>query len=290
MKKKLINVVLALSIATMMIAGIYKSIDTFNQFELEVSRGNVIKATSIDKFGVNRDIQTNTDPEDIWEYGGIYNFSDVITVDPFLGDADIDRISSGSVNDTMEVIVFGLDENGLEVVQFITLQGQAPVSLTTPLWRVYRIVNNGTGNMQGETDENVDGTVYVYDDQATVLNGVPSPDSSVKAVMTSSNQTLMAIYTVPANKTGYLKKGIVGIDRAQSTGVAVFQYRSRRVGKVFNVSFEGSVSAGGSSYFKDERSFPDRIPPLTDIVIRISEVSSNDMGAFAAFDILLEEM
>ena len=264
----------------------YKNLDSFNFLNLDVTRGKVIRVGNIDKFGYNDDIDTATTPETIWEQGGKYTYSDVINLDPFLGDDDIDRVSSSNVNDTQQIIIYGLDKEGKEVEQVVQLQGQTPVNLTTKLWRCYRIINDASGNLQGETDGDTNGTVYVYTDNATVTLGVPSPNETIRAIMTDNNQTEMAVYTVPANCTGYLFKGQVGMARSQG-GTATFKYFSRRVGKVFNNKFTGEISSSGNSIFKDSRSFPDKIPPLTDIEIRISSVSNNDTGVFATFDILL---
>lgn len=253
---------------------------------------------NIDKFGVNRQIDSGSTPEDVWENGGVYNFSPVTTltkdaednITNFVGNANITQIASSSILDTQEIIVIGLGADGYEVIQTVTLLGQTPVTLSTPLWRVYRALNNSNGNtITGNPDTNIQGTVYIATSDAIYSGGVPTVNEEVRAIIGSSNQTLMAIYTVPRGKTGYLVKGIVGTSRAQSTGALTFQYLSRRVGKNLAVSFEGTVSAGGSSFFKDERSFPDKIPELTDILIRINDSSANNMGAFAAFDIYLED-
>lgn len=40
-----------------------------------VNMNKVVGAKVMDKFGVNRDIDTGTDPEDVWEYGGKYTFA-----------------------------------------------------------------------------------------------------------------------------------------------------------------------------------------------------------------------
>ncbi len=242
-------------------------------FALEVSQGKWKQYTKMDKYGITPSLDTNN-ISDVWEFGGEYIFSDT---------ADIGKISSSSVLDTQEVIVYGLDEEGYEVEEIITLQGRTPVDLPTSLWRIFRMINNAAAG------NDINGTVYVYVSDATVVAGVPSEDEKVRAIMRSSNQTLMAIYTIPKGKTGYLFKGQVGMSRRASTGDLTFKYKSRRFGKVFNNKFQGALTVSGDSNFKDDRSFPDKIPELTDIVINVSEISRDDMAVFAAFDILLED-
>jgi len=249
------------------------ALTNINDFTLRVSLGSIDGYDTLDKFGENPLITTGTDPEDIWEGGGIY---------PFSTTADIISLSSSDNRDTQDVSVLGLDTDGNEVEQIITLQGQTRVALTTPLWRIYR--------MENESNTDISGNVYCYSG-TTNTGGVPSGSSVEKArIINGNNQSLMAIYTIPAGKIGFLYRGEVGINIA--TGIfsgsefAKCYYKSRREGKVFKVKKSISLLSSGSSNFQDRRSFPDPIPPLTDIKLQVAEVSDN-MGIWGTLDILL---
>ena len=242
---------------------------------LRAAMGKIQGVSTLDKFGENLLITTGTDPEDVWEGGGLYPFSDT---------ADIISLSSSDNGDTQDILVIGLDADGNEVEQTITLQGQTRVALTTPLWRVYRMSN------EADAGNDLAGTVYCYSGTTNTL-GVPSGGSVTKAIIDNgNNQTLMAVYTIPAGKWGFLYRGEVGMN-ITSTGTssneyAKVYYKSRRFGKVFQIKKSISVLSNGNSVFQDERSFPDPIPPLTDIKIEVAEVS-DDMGIWSTFDILL---
>ena len=116
-------------------------------FLLEVAKGNIVGHSFINKFGQNEDIGTGAF-EDIWDGGGTYNY-------PIDGTAPITKIDS-STTDTVDIEVQGLDINGALVTQTKTLTGTTPVTLETPLWRVFRMKNiNGTplvGTVQAVND------------------------------------------------------------------------------------------------------------------------------------------
>lgn len=237
-------------------------------FALKVSQAKIQGNTSIDKYGENSDVDTSTVPEDITEIGGLYNYDADNT-------APIVSLISDNAADSEPIKVIGLDINGEEVDQTITLNGTTRVALTTPLWRVYRMENDGVNDIQG--------TVYCY----VGTGGVPVQADQRAIISNSNNQSLMAIYTVPLGKVGFLVRGEVGGSRSQNTGTIQFAYYSRRYGKVFKIKKRVDTTNQGSSVYQDVRSFPDIIPALTDIRLTVENVSSNNTGAFATFDILL---
>lgn len=242
-------------------------------FLLDVAQGRVPGYSVIDKFGVNPEITTASDPEDVWEAGGEYQFS---TTD------DIVSLSSSDNGDNQDIEIQGLDVDGNEVIQTITLSGQTRVALDTALWRVYRMQNEGTTDLAG--------TVYCYSG-TTNTAGVPSGGSVIKAIISNgNNQTLMAIYTIPKGKVGFLYRGEIGIDweggAFSGSEFARMFYKSRRFGKVFKVKKSVSLITSGDSNYQDYRVRPDPVPALTDIKITVDEVSAT-MGAWATLDIML---
>ena len=246
------------------------------KFELAVTMARIQGYSTIDKFGFVPLVETG-DTSDVWEFGGEY------TYDAF-GTAPIAYVSSSSALDLQKTSVQGLDITGTLSEQEITLTGQTPVVLNPPLWRIFRMENNGNEG------EELNGIIYCHTDPAPT-NGVPS-DVAVRAIMSpGNNQTLMALYTIPKGKIGFLYRGELGIQAEGNTGTlaeyARVRYKSRRAGMLFKVKKDLSLMVGGgSAVYQDPRSFPDIIPDLTDIKIQVNEVSQ-DMGLWAAFDILL---
>lgn len=242
--------------------------------ELSVSMGFLPGYSVVDKFGENPLVDTGTAPEDIWEQGGKYNY------DTF-GTAPIQYVSSSDAGDVGQSIqVEGLDINGNISEEVITTNGQNNVTLDTPLWRVFRMVNVGNEG----TD--LAGMLYCHTDP-TPTAGVPATANIRALINNGNNQTLMALYTVPKGFVGFLYRGELGVSRSQTTGEARTAYFSRRLGKLFTVKKRINLTNQGSSIFQDQRSFPDLIPGLTDIKLSVESVSANGMGIWGAFDILL---
>lgn len=248
------------------IAGV--SNDTVKPFNLQVSQGKIAGNSVIDKYGENSDIDTSSAPEDVTQIGGLYNYDANNT-------APIISLISDNAADTQIIEVSGLDINGFNITQQVVLNGTTRVALTTPLWRVFRMANEDTADIQG--------TVYCY----VGTGGVPSTTDTRAIIVGSNNQTLMSIYTIPLGKVGFLVRGEAGMTRNQSTGTVNVSYYSRRYGKVFKNKKDFDLNNQGSNIYQDTRSFPDIIPALTDIKITVNSVSANSTGVFATFDILL---
>jgi hypothetical protein len=160
-------------------------------YNLRVSQGNVAGATSLYKFGYNSDVGTSE--ETIWAEGGIYAYpSSAATVYVSSTDAN-DAFPSGTGARTIRV--FGLNENYLEVSADVELNGQTQVETTgVSFIRVFRafVLTSGSGGTAA-------GTIYVGTSGGA--GGVPPV---VYANLSTGNQTQLALYTVPANKTLYL--------------------------------------------------------------------------------------
>lgn len=246
-------------------------------FKYRVNMGVMPGYSTLDKFGVNPLIGSSGGSEDVWEYGGLYNYDD-------FGTAPIQYVSSDDTGDTGQTIVVeGLDINGDSVQQTIITNGENNVVFTTPLWRLYRMYNNS------DQGGDLTGTLYGHTDPAPT-GGVPN-SANVRAIISNgNNQTLMSLYTIPKGKVGFLTRGELGVElegnAASLAEYANFHYYSRRVGKVWTIKKSVTCLVGGAAVYQDERSFADIIPSLTDIRLNVKSVSA-DMGVWGTFDILL---
>jgi hypothetical protein len=246
-------------------------------FFQRVSEGLEPQYSYIEKFGQAPSVTTSTDPADLWE-GSAISGAEIYT---FSTTADIDRLSSSDNGDTQDIQIFGLDSNWEEVTQTVTLTGQTPVALSTSLIRVYRMINRGTTDLAG--------TAYCFVNGSTT-NGVPDTATDIRAVIDNgNNQTLMGIYTVPANKTGYFWGGYVS---AASSGVqnqsADFTWRARLFGEVFAIKSKITVMGSGKSSWDYTYKIPVALPEKTDVLIRVDEVSAT-MGLAGGFTVLLKD-
>lgn len=244
------------------------SLNQGQDFILKVSQGLIPGHRIVDKFGENPDVDTTTFPEDIWEAGGVYNYD----AD---GTAPIVSVISDNIADTGPILIVGLDIDGYRVVQTVTLNGTTRVPLTTALFRVYRMIYLGSTDLVG--------VAYCY----VGTGGVPVLADIRAIIDNGNNQTLMALYTVPKGEVAFLFRGELGASRSITSGEAQCAYYSRRMGEIFTIKKRVNLSNAGTSIYQDRRAFPDVIPYLTDIRLRVESVSANNMGIFGTFDLLL---
>jgi hypothetical protein len=238
-------------------------------FSQLVSEGAVPGYSAIEKFGENPSVSEGV-PEDVWDNGGIYVFS---------SSADIDRIVSSNDSDIQRVKIFGLDKDWNDVSQTVTLNGQAPVELNVNLVRVYRMINVGIADFEGD--------VYCFVN-GDVTDGVPDTADDIRAMIRAgNNQTLMCIYTIPSGKVGYMKGVYVSVSRAGQQAANVdFTWRAREFGSVFAVKSRISCVSTGSSLWDHSYRFPLRLAEKTDVLIRCEDVS-NTCAVSGGFSVLL---
>lgn len=248
-------------------------------FDLAVSMGYVQGWTYQQKFGINPLITAATDPEDIWEGGGVYPFS-------ANGIADIVSLSSSNAADTQNILIYGLKADGTVAAQVVKLQGQTRVALTTPLWRVYRMENLSFPGVS------LAGTVYCYSG-TTNTDGEPSGGSITKAIIDNgNNQTQMAIYTVPAKKVAFLRRGEVGFGFSGGVAAGVHQvqfcFEVRSYNNVFKIKKTIYLITTGNTQHYDNRPFADPIPALSDIKTCVKSTTA-DISASSTFHLWIAD-
>jgi hypothetical protein len=186
----------------------------------------------------------------------------------------------------MEITVDGLDADYKEQSVTVLLNGQNQTQIGTgeTFVRVFRAYNSGPTEFAGN--------VLIYDDTVTsVLLGVPSPTTSVKAeIRATDQQTYMALYTVPAGKTAYFMQHASDITKSGgSSQNALLDIRIREFGGVFRSRQLDGLATDGSSAFNFVFTLPERIPEKSDIRMQVRTVSVNDMGVSSTFNLLLVE-
>jgi len=147
-------------------------------------------------------------------------------------------------------------------VQNVVENGQVPVALDTPLWRVSRAAEVGS--------ETLDGRFFVFEGTA-VTGGVPDDSSKTHLVMdTARNQSEKAA-TTWSDQDYALVTGIwCALRRAGggSTGNADITFEVRQFGGVFQEKFVMSLARTGTSslYVPADPYFI--LPPNSDVRIR----------------------
>jgi hypothetical protein len=223
------------------------------------------------KFGYNSDIDTITDPEDIWDYGGLYTFPS--------DSGETIYVSSSNTGDVSSFVVQGLDTNFNTKIETVTLNGQNSVEVGT-FSRVFRAFNDSSNDLNGD--------VYAYT-TGTVSAGVPQTASTVKAqVLSGFQQTQMAIYTVPADHKGFVCDIACSAPRLANQTIAIEMHLdTRKYGKIFRSQLVFGVN---DSLYQDQLFSPIELPPKTDIRLRAQQVYASNTPVAASFDMYLERI
>lgn len=228
------------------------------EFSLQLARGHISNHSFNHKFGAVPAMSTGAT-------GTIWDVNDTIYPWSVWDTAGTISVSTVNASDNgKQITVQGLDDDYNFQEETIVVSSSGAVAGT----KIFKRLNRGFI---------VDGSTNVADVTVT-KNG-----TTVLKITAGKGQTLMAVYTVPADKTAYLTQGTCTIQKGgDATGdmfVRYFGQSSFRVGHSFEV--EG---AGGQYNYKF--TIPLRIPEKSDIDVR-ANVRSNNARLTAAFDLIL---
>lgn len=216
----------------------------------------------VNKFGYNTAVGTS------------YEVLSDLGTDPLPTSAAAVSIVSSSADDTsggtgaQTVEVQGLDANYNLQTSTVTMSGTSAATTGSDEYlRVFRmrVLTAGTNETNaGNITASISGT-------------------DIARITADTGQTLMGIYTIPANHTGYLKKFQASISKNQE---ATVQFRT----KTFN---NGAWQVKGqfgtfASTIEYDYIIPLHIPEKTDIQFRAKAGATSEMGI--VFDLLLQRL
>jgi len=223
---------------------------------IQVSRGLVDGHKRLFKFGHNPVIQDIS--ETIWDAGGLYTY-------PSSAVAMTVTSGAGATDNGVAITVQGLDSNYNEVSEEVTLASTGTATTTQTFLRVYRAFVSGSQAVTANTTIANGGTTY-----AQINNG--------------ENQTLMALWTVPAGYTAYLLDTKITAFTEQNNKIATINVIARRENGVFRTADKFDVFAAAIT---QDYKCPIPFPEKTDIEVRAVATSSNaDLRVAAGLDII----
>lgn len=272
MNKKIFFVICLLSL-TLLSSGCYYGapggVGATNYYNL-LAQGKINGTSSMLKFGLNPDIDGTQ--EDIWYYGGVYTGHNPTSAE---------RISvvSNDNNDSLTgtgartILILGLDENYNEINETIELQGTTPVLSTLSFLRANRakVIRSGSSNVN-------EGTI-IFRQSITTANifGTIPPETG---------QTLIAAYTIPANKTGYFVSWYASMS-GKVTGLNEVEIVIRPFNESWRVQEHNTIVGTGSSFIQRDYIIPkNSLSEKTDVKLR-ADASTVNMGVSGGFDIIL---
>lgn len=243
--------------------------DNMNKdFFFEVSAGNVPGHTANAVTAHSYDVTTAIKTVGAYGAGTLYVYPTSAT---------IDYLSSDNAGDTHDITIIGLDANYEKVAQVVALAGTTPVAIT-PIMRVNHFLN--------DTGTESQGTIFLWDspsgDGTEHTAGVPTVDSTVKAFISialasgtiSDEHHMSTIFTVPANKTGYVVFGKTTVSDAKALELTFWV---RKQGKVFLQTHHIDIKDNNYDYFFK---LPGKLEPKSDIEVRATvDVGTAEVSA-----------
>jgi hypothetical protein len=217
----------------------------------QIGRGLIRGASHINKFGYNSTVGSSF--ETVWDGSNLYTYIDT---------AGTALVTSSNTSDDNNgtVEIQGLDANYNVQTVTATIGGSATTETFIRVFRVKMLTaNTGTSNV---------GTITITVDS-----------KSAALISPTKGQTLMAVYTIPAGKKGYLLKFQGNLEKAKESE---FQIMTRPFGGAFNI--KGKFGSPGDVVNYDYP-VPLEFDEKTDIEIQVKAGATTAAGAL--FDIVL---
>ena len=224
---------------------------------IQIAVGNVKNTSHINKFGYNASVGTSYETVTDLGTNNLPTSAAVVSV----VSASTADTSAGTGARTVEIQ--GLDADYNLKTENVTMNGQTAVTTTATFIRVFRmrVASAGTGEVNA----------------GNITASISSSD--VARILADEGQTLMAVYTVPANKAAYLVKFQGSLSKNQE---AQFQLRARESGGAWNVKGLWGTFAASVNY---DYPVPLKFEEKTDIQIRAKAGATSEVGAI--FDLIL---
>lgn len=223
---------------------------TSEPFELQVSRGQIALHQSLFKYGYNP-IIVNVE-ETIWDVGGTYSW--ITNAAPLV----CTSASAGS-DEGVVGVVEGLDANYNEISETFTLNASGVYTTELSFFRVHRAYITGDTAPVGNLNFTIGATTYAR-------------------ITAGENQTLMAVYTVPAGKTLYVTQGVATHGTDNSGAFMTVRFKARSEGSVFRTATKVDII---NSEILFPFNLPLKIPEKTDLQVT-AICSKNQSNAIAA--------
>ncbi len=251
-----------------------------NASYLEIARGNVAGMAHINKFGRNPNCHQAASAtavnlgRTIWGGGidGAVNWVAPTTVRTH-------QVKSTSTNDTSAgtgartVRIFGLDSAFALQQEDVTLNGTTNVGTANTYTMIYRKQVLTAGSLG-------------YNDGA--ITATADSDNTVTAQMTAkTNQTLMAIYQIPAAKKGYMLGYSASLHKKGGAGVfADISLMSMETGGVWRVRDNLALASDGSTH--GPRVFePPKVFQAKELIQVIANPSADAQDISAEFNLIV---
>lgn len=232
---------------------------------INISDGNKYKWSGDLKFGRNPDVDTGTDPEDIWNTGGTFTpFPDDSTCEIVSASGDDAAAGTGARTAT----VYGVDSSFARISETVTLNGATEVDLTNSYRVVHRVVVATAGS--GLTNA---GAITVQ----TKTN-----DVAMLTLGADNGQSETAVFAIAADETAFLRCwGISTLTAAADVAAKLFVFNV--TGNVWNLKDNlHSRATGTTAPHRNRDDFPGVIdgPAIIKITVTTDTDDSDVTGHY----------
>lgn len=261
----------------------FRSSSEARDFFLDVARGNVPGVSHINKFGRSPDLDqigsvtAVTIGRSIWDgsVAGAVNWLAPTT-------ARIHQIVSTDADDTAAgagartVRIYGLDADYLLQEETITLNGTTDVPTVNTYTMIYRM----EVLTAGATDSN-----------EGIITATADTDGTITArISVNFSQTLMVIYQIPADKTGYIVHYDASLHKqGGGTKLVDIFLMSKKFGGPLQIRDSGSVASDGGIHLEHEFKPWEKLEPKETIQV-MANPSADAQDISAGFDIVLVDI
>lgn len=211
----------------------------------------------VSKFGSNPEVKTIE--EDVWDGGGIYQYLTSAEKLKVSSDDNEDKASGSGAN---RIQLFGCGGNYIEQNEIIELDGINPVETKLSYLRIWRQINRSAGNRN-----NI----------GNILAKNQAENKVLAQISIGKNQTLMALWTVPADQEFRMVSWYGSCGAGKETHFFLYV---RPFGEVFQLKKPVTIKHG---FFSQPTPLEEFLAPMTDITIRASSDLPGGMVS-AGFD------
>ena len=223
---------------------------------IPIANGDVDGYAAIHKFGRNPNV--GNAPETVWMHGGKYQYLAVDSPSTLYAySAESEDSASGDAART--ITIFGLDNNFNEIEETVTVGGAATTLEFLRVYRAFVATAGVTGTNEGNVliSTGAGGTGTVLADIGVIGTGTTF----------GLGQTQLALYTIPAGKTGYLTTWNVGCAPMNNKATVLLNSRELDGDTPFRTKDIVDLVGG---YHTQNYSTPLRFPEKTDIEVVLS--------------------
>ena len=243
-------------------ASVVRSVDS----ELDIVAGKYAGFSIISKFGRNSDIDTASVPEDMWNGGGTYTGFPLTAPEEF-------EVFSSSASDT-----------GVLTFTYLATSTSTSYSTGTVTLNGTTAVNTGITGYRMHTAQYNNSSATTFNVGTITLRHRVTTTNVFCVMPIGRSQTNTANYTIPFGYTGYIKRifcRVIGattgtVDGALWIRSSGMSPRLRRPFTAATADAFSEVPYGGLP-----------VSALSDIMVRITSASANNLDVIAGYDLLI---